>query len=71
MHRDRHATGNGTSRAWTAGRLASRRRLDRIARHRGYSITALIEEWAEKAEARIVRNMTSKQQREYYADVIT
>lgn len=49
--------------------IHAKRRLERMARHRSYTVTALIEEWAAKAEDRILNRMTPKEQREYYADV--
>jgi predicted DNA-binding ribbon-helix-helix protein len=42
--------------------------LERIARHRGLSITALIEEFADKEEIRITARMTATQKKEYFAD---
>jgi hypothetical protein len=41
------------------------RRLERIATHRELSVTALIEQWAEKEEKRIVAKMTTKQKHDY------
>ncbi len=46
--------------------LHARNRLDRIALHRGYSVTALIEEWARKAERRITARMTLKEEKAYF-----
>jgi hypothetical protein len=43
-----------------------------VARHKGYSVTTLVEELAAQAEQRIVNRMTPKQQREYFdGDAVT
>jgi hypothetical protein len=50
--------------------LHARRRLERIARHKRYTVTDLIEEWAAKAEQRITARMTLKEEKAYFnADV--
>ena len=50
--------------------LHVRRQLERIARHKRYTVTALIEEWAAKAEQRITARMTLKEEKAYLdADV--
>ncbi len=46
-------------------------RLERIARHQGCTITALIEKWAANAEQRIVGRMTPKEEHAFYADDVT
>lgn len=46
--------------------LHARNRLERIARHRGYTVTALIEEWAAKTEKRIISGMTLKDEKAYF-----
>jgi hypothetical protein len=51
--------------------LYARRRMERIARHQGCTVTALIEEWAVKVEQRIINRMTPKEEHAYYADDVT
>jgi hypothetical protein len=50
--------------------LHARRRLERIAQYKRYTVTALIEKWAAKAEQRITARMTLKEEKAYFkADV--
>jgi hypothetical protein len=51
--------------------LHARRRLERIARHERYTVTALIEEWAAKAEQRITARMTLKEEKAYFNTDVT
>jgi hypothetical protein len=51
--------------------LYARLRLERIARHQGCTVTALIEKWAAKAEQRIVDRMTPKEEHAYYGGEVT
>jgi predicted DNA-binding ribbon-helix-helix protein len=51
--------------------LYARLQLERIARHQGCTVTALIEKWAAQAEQRIVNRMTPKEEHAYYADDVT
>jgi hypothetical protein len=48
--------------------LYARHRMERIARHQGCTVTALIEAWAAKAEQRIINRMTPKEEHAYYAE---
>jgi hypothetical protein len=49
----------------------TRAQLDRLARHKGYTVTALIEELAARAERRTVANLMGKALKEYYDGMIT
>jgi hypothetical protein len=51
--------------------LRARRRLERIARHKRYTVTQLIEEWAAKAEQRITARMTLKEEKAYFSADVT
>ena len=51
--------------------LHARRQLERIARHKCYTVTALIEEWAAKAEQRITARMTMKEEKAYFSADVT
>jgi len=44
---------------------AAKAQLDRLARHKGYTVTALIEELAARAERRTVAKLTGKALKEY------
>jgi hypothetical protein len=51
--------------------MHARRQLERIARHKCYTVTALIEEWAAKAEQRITARMTMKEEKAYFSADVT
>jgi hypothetical protein len=51
--------------------LHARRKLERIARHKDYTVTQLIEEWAAKAEQRITARMTLKEEKAYFDTDVT
>jgi hypothetical protein len=42
------------------------RKWDRLARHRGYTITALVEELVERAERRVTAKLPSRALKAYY-----
>jgi hypothetical protein len=66
-YRDRHLGFNGEkSRMQLVLNVRARFQLERVARHKGYSVTAVVEELAAEVERRIVDRMTSKQRREYF-----
>jgi hypothetical protein len=46
----------------------ARAQLDRLACHRGYTVTALIEEWAASAERRATARLSGKALKAYYRD---
>jgi hypothetical protein len=50
---------------------AARAQLDRLARHNGYTVTALIEELAASAERRTVAQLTPKALKAYYDGAVT
>jgi hypothetical protein len=45
----------------------ARAQLDRLAQHKGYTVTALVEELAAQAEQRIANRLTDKALKTYYA----
>jgi len=49
----------------------TRAQLNRLARHNGYTVTALIEELAASAERRTVAKLTGKALKEYYDGWVT
>jgi hypothetical protein len=66
-YRERHLGTDGEKARIQLFLCASAKaQLDRLARHKGYSVTALIEELAASAERRIVNRLTQKAQRDYY-----
>jgi hypothetical protein len=50
--------------------LHARKQLDRLARHRRYTVTALIEEWAASAERRATSRLSPKALKRYYEAAI-
>ena len=44
----------------------TRAQLDRLARHKDYTVTALIEEWAASAERRATARLSGKALKAYY-----
>ena len=73
VYRERHLGFNGEkSRMQLVLSVRARFRLERVARHKGYSVTALVEELAAQVEQRIINRMTPKQQQEYFdGDAVT
>jgi hypothetical protein len=73
MPKNRPATGNAIS-APTAKRDArrsfldatTRAQLDRLAHHKGYSVTALIEKLTASAERRVTARLTGRSLKRYY-----
>jgi hypothetical protein len=54
-YRERHLGVDGEkSRIQLFLNATTRAQLDRLARHKGYTVTALVEEWAASAERRTV-----------------
>jgi predicted DNA-binding ribbon-helix-helix protein len=45
---------------------STRAQMGRLARHRGYTITALIEELVESAERRVTTRLTGKARKRYF-----
>jgi hypothetical protein len=48
--------------------LHAHAQLERLARHKSYTVTALIEEWAAKEEQKIISKLTPKEEKEYFAE---
>jgi hypothetical protein len=46
--------------------IHAHRKMERVARHKSYTVTQLIEEWAEQAENRIVAKMSPNAEKEYF-----
>jgi hypothetical protein len=66
-YRERHLGFHGEkSRMQLVLSVCAKCQLERVARHRGYSVTALVEELAAQAEQRIVNRMTPGQHQEYF-----
>lgn len=66
-YRERHLGFNGDkSRMQLVLTVRARFQLERVASHKGYSVTELVEELAAQLEQRIISRMTPKQQREYF-----
>jgi hypothetical protein len=66
-YRERHLGFDGEkSRMQLVLSVRSKFQLERVARHKGYSVTALVEELAAQAEHRIINRMTPKQHQDYF-----
>lgn len=66
-HRERHLCGDGEKRRIQLFLNASTRaQLDRLARHKRYTVTALIEEWAASAERRATSRLLGRTLKRYY-----
>jgi hypothetical protein len=66
-YRDRHLGFNGEkSRMQLVLNVHAKFQLERVARHKGYSVTALVEELAAEVERRIIDRMTLTERREYF-----
>jgi hypothetical protein len=60
-YRERHLGVNGEkARIGLIISATTRAKMDRLARHKGYTITALIEELVESAERRVTSRLTGK-----------
>jgi hypothetical protein len=46
--------------------VEAKAQLERVARHKGYTVTALIEELTTQADQKIAHRLTEKAQTEYY-----
>jgi hypothetical protein len=72
MPRSKLATVNATSvdgekvRVGLNLKAATRAKMGRLARHRGYTITALVEELVERAERRVTARLPSGALKAYY-----
>jgi hypothetical protein len=66
-YRERHLGVDGTkARVQFFLNAATKAQLDRLARHKRYSVTALIEEWAASAERRATAKLSVKALKVYY-----
>jgi hypothetical protein len=66
-YRERHLGFSGEkSRLQLVLNVRAKFQLERVARHRGYSVTVLVEELAAQVERRIIDQMTPKQRQEYF-----
>jgi predicted DNA-binding ribbon-helix-helix protein len=60
-YRERHLGVDGEKvRVGLILNATTRAKMDRLARHKGYTITALVEELVESAERRVTSRLTSK-----------
>lgn len=60
-YRERHLGVDGQKvRVGLILNATTRARMERLARHKGYTITALVEELIESAERRVISNLTGK-----------
>jgi hypothetical protein len=66
-YRERHLGDHGEKRRIQLFLgTSTRAQLDRLARHRRYTVTALIEEWAASAERRATARLSGKALKTYY-----
>jgi hypothetical protein len=66
-YRERHLGVDGEkARVQLILSAGTKEQLARLARHNGYSLAALVEELATKAEQRTVNRMTPREQRDYF-----
>jgi cytidylate kinase len=66
-YRERHLGIDGEkARVQLFLNASAKARLHRLARYKGYTVTALVEELASRAEQRIVNRLIAKARREYY-----
>jgi hypothetical protein len=66
-YRERHLGTDGEkARIQLFLSASAKAQLDRLARHKGYTVTAMVEELAAQAEQRIVNRLTGKAFKEYY-----
>jgi hypothetical protein len=66
-YRDRHlGDGREKRRIQLLLSAGTRAQLARIARHKRYTVTALIEEWAASAERRATARLSGKALKSYY-----
>lgn len=67
-YRERHLDAGEKSRMQLFLSVHARKQLDRLARHKRYTVTALIEEWAASAEHRATARLSGKALKLYYDD---
>jgi hypothetical protein len=66
-YRERHLGFSGEkSRLQLVLNIHARFQLERVARHKGYSVTVLVEELAEQLERHTIDGMTPKQRQAYF-----
>jgi hypothetical protein len=66
---ERHLGVNGEkARVGLILNATTRTKMSRIARHKGYTITAMIEELVGSAERRITARLSGRARKRYYAD---
>jgi hypothetical protein len=65
-YRERHLDAGNKMRIQLFLSLHARKQLDRLARHKHYTVTALIEEWAASAERRATAGLSGKALKSYY-----
>jgi hypothetical protein len=66
-YRERHLGVNGEkARVGLILNASTRAQMGRLARHKGYTITALVEELIESAERRVTGKLTGKALRAYF-----
>ena len=71
-YRERHLGVDGEkARVQLFLSAAARAQLDRLARHKGYTVTTLIEELAANTERRAVAKLTPKALKAYYDGAVT
>jgi hypothetical protein len=65
-YRERHLDVDGEKvRVGLIANATTRAKMERLARHRGYTITVLVEELVESAERRATRKLTGKALKAY------
>jgi hypothetical protein len=65
-YRERHlGVDGGKARVGLILNATTRAKMDRLARHKGYTITALIEELIESGERRVTARLTGKALKTY------
>jgi hypothetical protein len=66
-HRERHLGENGTKMALHLFvEATTKAKLKRLARHKGCTMPALIEEWATRADRRVADKLSGKARKAYY-----
>jgi hypothetical protein len=69
-YRERHLRADGEkARIQLFLSATAKAQLDRLARHKDYTVTALVEEMAAQAEQRILNRLTGKALKMYYGGV--
>jgi hypothetical protein len=65
-YRERHLDAGAKARIQLFLNATTRTQLDLLKRHRGYTVTELIEEWAASAERRAASRLSGKTLKRYY-----